>query len=164
MKGRDAAFEEYVVARQAILLRYAYLLSGDWHRAEDATSVALAKLYVHWPKIRRAGSEDAYARTILRRVLVDDSRRPWRREEPTETLPEAAAAPTADETDRTVLLQALLALPLKQRQCVALRHWLDLSTEETARELGISEGSVKTHTHRGLQRLRTMIVTTGALG
>ena len=51
-----------------------------------------------------------------------------------------------------------MTLPLKQRQCVALRHWLDLSVEATARELGISTGSVKTHTHRGLERLRSTLV------
>lgn len=162
LRSRDAAFTEYVEARQAVLLRYAYLLCGNWHRAEDATATALAKLYIHWPRIRQEGAEDAYARTVLRRVLVDDSRKPWRHEDPTDQLPDKVHQPNSHGyEDRAALLDGLLALPLKQRQCVALRYWLDLSIEATARELGISPGAVKSHTHRGLERLRSSLVTIG---
>jgi RNA polymerase sigma-70 factor (sigma-E family) len=161
--SREIGFEEYVAAKQQGLLRYAYLLCGDWHRAQDATATALSKLFLHWPKIRRAGAEDAYARTVLRRVLIDDSRRPWRREEPSAELPDVPRAAEAGYEERAHLLAALMELPIKQRQCVALRYWLDLSVEHTAQELGISLSAVKTHTHRGLARLRAALVDAGGI-
>jgi len=79
-KGRDADFTAYVAARRPHLRRTAYLLCGDWHQAEDLVQTALAKLYVAWPRVRRDGSPEAYARKILVRSHLDETRRPWRRE------------------------------------------------------------------------------------
>ena len=53
------------------------------------------------------------------------------------------------------VVDAVRALPRRQRECVALRHLLGRSTDETAAVLGISEGSVKTHLHRGMAALET---------
>ena len=47
-----------------------------------------------------------------------------------------------------------------QRKCAVLRHWLDLSVEETARELDISTGTVKSHTSRALVRLQELMADT----
>ena len=56
-------------------------------------------------------------------------------------------------------LAALQSLPRPQRSVVVLRYWLELSVAETAAELQISEGTVKSHAHRGLDRLRwTMLL------
>ena len=46
-------FAEYVAARSRLLCTTAYLLCGDWHRAEDLTQTALTKLYVAWRRIDR---------------------------------------------------------------------------------------------------------------
>lgn len=151
---REAAYVDYVTARRPHLRRIAYALSGDWHRADDLLQTALVKLYVAWPRVRRSGSEDAYVRQILVRASIDESRRPWRRERPTDELPDQPAAePTATE-ERTELFDALQALPAQQRAAVVLRHWLGLSVTETASALGITEGTVKSHTSRGLAALR----------
>jgi predicted RNA polymerase sigma factor len=53
-----------------------------------------------------------------------------------------------------MLLSALATLAPKQRQVVVLRHWRQMSTEETARALGMSTGTVKSTLHRALARLR----------
>ena len=90
--------------------------------------------------------------TLMRR-LVDESRRPWRREQPTEVLPDVAHEHTAEE--RLALLDALRTLPAMQRAVVVLRYWDDLPVTETALALGISEGTVKSHASRGLAALRT---------
>ncbi len=135
----------------------AYALCGDWHRADDLVQAALVKLYVAWPKVRRTGSEDAYLRTILVRVSIDEHRRPPRRESATDTLPDRAARPPLPVEDRSALLDALQALPAQQRAAVLLRHWLGLSVEETAREMRISEGTVKSHTSRGIAALRGVL-------
>lgn len=162
IRDRDASYVEFVTTRRDHLRRVAYALCGDWHRADDLVQTALVKLYVAWPRVRRTGSEEAYARTILVRASIDESRRPWRRERPTEAVPDApAAAPLAVE-ERSALLDALHALPPQQRVAVVLRHWLGLSVAEAAKEMRISEGTVKSHTSRGLDALRSVLDTAGA--
>ena len=130
-------------------------MCGDWHRAEDVLQTALTKLYVAWPRVNRDGREDAYVRQIIVRTTIDETRRPWwRRERPgLEGVDPAAREPLAIE-ERSALLEALLGLPPMQRRVVVLRHWLGLSVEETAADLRISTGTVKSHSHRGLERLR----------
>jgi RNA polymerase sigma-70 factor (sigma-E family) len=151
---RESAYVDYVTARRDHLLRVAYALCGDWHRADDLLQTALVKLYVAWPRVRRTGSEDAYVRRILVRAGIDESRRPWRRERATDELPEQPAPEATGVEERAALFEALQALPPQQRAAVVLRHWLGLSVAETAAELGISEGTVKSHTSRGLAALR----------
>ena len=79
---RDAAYVEYVAARQAHLRRIAYAVCGDWHRADDVLQTALTKLYLAWPRLRDDTSPDAYVRRIIVRTDIDERRRPWRRERP----------------------------------------------------------------------------------
>ena len=158
---REAAYVDFVTSRHSHLRRVARALTRDPHQADDLLQTALTKLYVAWPRVHRNGSEEAYVRRILVRASIDESRRPWRRERPTETLPDRPA-PEVDPDDRSALLAALHSLPAQQRATVLLRHWLGLSVTETAAELGISEGTVKSHTSRGLAALRTVLEPTDA--
>jgi RNA polymerase sigma-70 factor (sigma-E family) len=151
---REASYVDYVTARRDHLRRVAYALCGDWHRADDLLQIALVKLYVAWPRIRRTGSEDAYVRRIMVRASIDESRRPWRRERASDTLPDRPAVDPTSVEDRSALFEALQSLPPQQRAVVVLRHWLGLSVAETSAELGISEGAVKSYTSRGLAALR----------
>lgn len=151
---REAAYVDYVTARRAHLRRIAYALCGDWHCADDLLQTAPVKLYVAWPRVQRTGSEDAYDRRILVRASIDESRRPWRRERATEEVPDRPAPEPTDVEDRAELFDALQALPAQQRAAGVLRHWLGLSVAETAAELGINQGTVKSHTSRGLAALR----------
>lgn len=81
MHDRDRDFGEYVDGRALVMRRTAYLLCGDWHRAEGLVQTALAKIYVAWPRLDRLGSVDAYARKVLVRTAIDDSRLAFRRRE-----------------------------------------------------------------------------------
>jgi RNA polymerase sigma factor (sigma-70 family) len=72
-------------------------------------------------------------------------------------VPEAAVPGETSYEDRDELITALQQLPPMQRNAVVLRHWLGLSTRDTAIELGISEGTVKSHTARGLERLSALL-------
>ena len=155
MSSRDREYAAYVEARQTHLRRIAYALCGDWHRAEDLLQTALVKLYVAWPRVRRQGAEDAYVRQILVRANIDEHRRPWRRHEQTPgDLPEESAPDGADGyVERDALFTALQSLPAMQRKVVVLRHWLGLSVADTAHELRISEGTVKSHSSRAVARL-----------
>lgn len=158
---RDAEFSEFVRARRTHLRRIAYAVCGDWHRADDLVQTALVKLYVAWPRVRRDGREEAYARTIIVRANIDESRRPWRRERPgPASRVEPVAAEPLPVEERDALFAALQALPAMQRRTVLLRHWLGLSVSETATELGIAEGTVKSHTARGLAALQEVLART----
>lgn len=152
---RDREFGEFVDARALVLRRTAYLLCGDWHRAEDLVQTALTKLYVVWPRVRRQ-SVDAYARKILVRAAIDESRRGFRsRETVVDSVPETPTPGTAP-ADLDVR-RALALLPMGQRTVVVLRYWEDLSVTETARLLGRTEGTVKSQAAKGLAALRDLL-------
>jgi RNA polymerase sigma-70 factor (sigma-E family) len=158
--ARDAAFADFVTARQTHLRRVAYALCGDWHRAEDLLQTAFVKLYVAWPRLRDPDAAEAYTRRTIIRANVDESRRPWRRESPgLDWVDRADVAGPAYE-DRSALVDALQQLPAMQRKVVILRHMLDLSVSQTAEELGIGEGTVKSHSSRGLAALEKALLAT----
>jgi DNA-directed RNA polymerase specialized sigma24 family protein len=135
-EAREAAYVEFVTARQTQLRRIAYAVCGDWERADEVLQSALTKLYVAWPRLRREGTEEAYVRRILVRSHVEARQR------------------GVQPPDPTSLFDALQSLPAKQRKAVLLRHWLGLSLEETAEDLAMTIGSVATHAERGLASLQ----------
>lgn len=152
-------FAAYVDGRGGALRTTAYLLCGNWHGAEDLTQPTLTKLYLAWRRIDRTGSVDAYARRVLLRTYLDERRRPWRRERPAAVPPDSA---TPDDAPRVVderleLEAALRRLPRTQRAAVVLRYWCDLDIRETAAALGVSEGTVKSASSRGLAALREVL-------
>ena len=154
--ARDADFAAYLQARQASVLRTAYLLSGDRHTAEDLTQTAFAKLYLAWDRVRDQGSIDGY----LRRILVNENNSLWRRgwkkrEHATDQLPEPT--PVLDQYDDgrdAALWDVVQSLPKKARAVLVLRYYEQLSEAETAEALGVSVGTVKSQTSRALAALR----------
>lgn len=151
-------FESYAAARRVHLRRTAYLLCGDWDRAEDVVQEALTRLYVHWRRASRAQDLDAYVRRSLVNAFLADGRRPWRRERATGELPDTAYAdPSGASDERDDLRRALASLGASQRAVVVLRYWEDLSVEQTADALGVSTGNVKSQASRGLARLRQVL-------
>ena len=132
MSERDRAFAEYFAARSGAMRGTAFLLCGDWHRAEDLVQTAFTKLYVHWNRVSHHEALDPYVRKVLLRAFIDEGRRSWwRREQPRDT-PVERAAPPVDPDDRLVLLQALARVPPRQRAVLVLRYWEDLSVEDAA--------------------------------
>jgi RNA polymerase sigma-70 factor (sigma-E family) len=151
---RDRRFTEFVVAASPQLQRTAFLLCGDRHRAEDLVQTSLVKLYVAWDRVDE-DTAPAYARRILVRACIDESRRPWfRREVASGGDHRELPAPDDPSHLETPVFDALRQLPPQQRAAVVLRYWNDLSVEETARVIGCSTSAVKTHASRGLERLR----------
>jgi DNA-directed RNA polymerase specialized sigma24 family protein len=136
-EAREAAYVEFVTARQPHLRRIAYALCGDWSQADEILHQALTRLYVAWPRLQRDGSEEAYVRRLIMRTDVD------RRGGPS----------PGPDPGRSALFEALLSLPVKQRKAVLLHEWLGLSVEAAAEELGTSAGSVRAHCERGLVAL-----------
>ena len=155
---RDREFSEFVHARRRHLLRLTFLVCGDWHRAEDVLQTSLIKLYTAWPRIHRDGREEAYVRQIIVRTNIDEHRRPRRRE--VLGLSDDLDAPAREPLpldERSALWAALQDLPAMQRKTIVLRHWLGLSVEETSAELGISTGTVKSHSSRAIEKLQAAL-------
>jgi RNA polymerase sigma-70 factor (sigma-E family) len=160
MKASDEAeFTEFAAAMIRRLRRTAYLMCGDWHRAEDAAQDALVKVYRRWNRIDRTQGLNSYAHQCLVTSVFDQSRKPWRRERlvDTDDLTGVLADPAGTVDDRMLVVEALAALPPSQRACVVLRHYGDLSLEQTAAVLGIGTGGVKSQTSRALTRLRELL-------
>lgn len=152
----DAQFVQFVDAHARELRRTAYLMCGDWQRAEDATQDALVKLFRSWSRLERSGGLRAYAHRAVTTAVVDQSRRPWRREVGVETLTllDTSSDPMTQVDRRLAVVSLLQTLPRRRRQCVILRYFSDLSVEETAHHLGITIGTVKSQTARALEHLR----------
>jgi RNA polymerase sigma-70 factor (sigma-E family) len=152
-------FTAYVAASSARLRRTAFLICGDWQHAEDAVQNTMVKLYSSWAKVRDRESLDGFVRTTLIRGLIDEGRRPWRRERPVEALPDRAepGSGRSGSDDRVTMLSALAGVPPRQRAVLVLRFYEDCDVAEAARLLGCSEGNVKSQTARGLARLRDLL-------
>ncbi|WP_189335198.1 SigE family RNA polymerase sigma factor [Actinoplanes ianthinogenes] len=158
MSDRDEAFADYFAARSGSLRTTAYLLCGDWHRAEDLVQTAFTKLYLHWNRVNRDESLDPYLRRVLIHAFIDEGRWGWwRRERPHDAPIERPAAAPAPAEDRLMLLRALAVVPPRQRAVLVLRYWQDLSVEETAAALGCTAGTVKSQAARGLATLRALV-------
>lgn len=160
MREIDDEFATYVRARQHDLLRAAYLVSGDAHRAEDLLQMAFEKLALRWDTVRH-GQPDAYVRRILYRDAISVWRR-TRRERLSAEPPEPAGVeglgPERTVDDRVDLHRALACLTLKQRAVVVLRFFEDRSEAETADILGVTVGTVKSQTHAALSKLRGLVL------
>jgi RNA polymerase sigma-70 factor (sigma-E family) len=148
-------FSSFVAARWSALVRTAYLLTGDFHEAEDLVQVTLAKVYPHWGALHEE-TADAY----VRRALVNNNRSRHRRRRVAQLLmafvpdrPAAGAGP-GDVAERALLVSLLAELPERQRAVVVLRYWEDLPVEEVAELLGCSVRTVKSQASRALVKLR----------
>jgi RNA polymerase sigma-70 factor (sigma-E family) len=127
-------------------------MCGDWHLAEDLVQTTLAKVYVKWSRVARADVPEAYARGVLTKTFLSHKRVRRNAELPSLDLGADRAAPAS--ADRLELFEALRTLDTMDRAVVVLRYWEDRSVAQTAAEVGLSEGAVRTRASRALGRLR----------
>jgi RNA polymerase sigma-70 factor (sigma-E family) len=144
-------FAEFVLARQAALLRTAYLLTGHAQDAEDLVQTTLVRVVPQWRRIR--DNPEAYVRRTMVNANVSRWRRRRWREESTDVLPEQLAD-TPDHDELLAVRSALAALAPRQRAVLVLRYYEGLSEAEIAATLGIAPGTVKSQARDGLARLR----------
>lgn len=155
----DRSFDEFVLQRSTRLLRTAYLLCGDRADAEDLVQVALIRVAGHWGRART--SPDAYTHRAMINLARDRHRHARRRVAEQPLGDGDAGAELADHAaavgERDAIGRLVAALPARQREVVILRFFADLSVDETAAAIGVSPGTVKTHTSRALEHLRTAL-------
>ena len=153
---REAAVRALYEERHVELVRFATFILGDVHAAEDACQEAFMRVYDAWDRLEDPERAVAYLRATVvnlgrgrhRRRLVAERHQPLR------LVPVASAEDDAmGRVGRSAVLDAVSALPSRQRACVVMRHWLRMTEGEIAATLDVSIGSVRTHNKRGLQTL-----------
>jgi RNA polymerase sigma-70 factor (sigma-E family) len=151
MRGQDdfeAAFDRLL----GLSYRHARRLVGDPAVAEELAAEALTRTYVRWPRVRSYEFLDAWVLRVVTNLAIDAlARRP--------ALSPVRDALAADDVVvlRVTLAHALRALPARQRDAVVLRYLVDMSEADVAGALGIAPGTVKSHLHRALARLRVAL-------
>jgi RNA polymerase sigma-70 factor (sigma-E family) len=134
----------------------AALVLGTREAAEEVVQDAFVKLDRSWHRIDDPGRTDAYLRSIVMNLARSNLRRRvvTRRHRP---LPRGDSPPAdqvvVEREDQRRIIEALHSLPMRQRQCLVLRYYADLSEMEIAATLGISPGTVKSTTSRARHAL-----------
>ncbi|GAB3221700.1 SigE family RNA polymerase sigma factor [Glycomyces halotolerans] len=158
----EAAFRSFALDQRDGLRRYAYMLCGDWHEADDIVQKSLTKLFPAWHRIEPDGAV-SYARKIVTNTYLSHLRRGWvRRERTTAQLPEPAVqgSPQSAVDTRMEVLAALERLPAKQRATIVLRYCEQLTVEETAAVMRCSIGTVKSQSSKAIRALRKLLPAT----
>jgi RNA polymerase sigma-70 factor (sigma-E family) len=159
----DTALEQLYAAHWRGLVRLAVLLLRDQGAAEEVVQDAFVAMHGRWRSLRDPGKALSYlgktvvnrSRSALRHRGVEE--RYVARQRPVLSLTEAADTPALVADRRHAVLDALRALPTRQREVLVLRHYLELSEIEIAETLGVSRGSVKAHASRGSAALRRLL-------
>lgn len=152
-------FEAWAETRLAGLLRFAYLVTGSQHAAEDAVQSALTRACARWSRVARTDDPDAYVRRMVVNEHVSGWRRSGRREVAVAQVRTQAVDPTAVVDDSDAVWRVCATLPRQQRAAVVLRFYEDLEYAEIAALLGCSETTVRSHVHRALTALRAALTT-----
>jgi len=155
--GRDELVAVLYHRHHRELVRLAYGLLGDLGEAEEVVQDAFAALLSRWSSVRDIQT----ARGYLRTAVVNGVRGRWRRQRvrnlSDRTLRRDPASKESDVVEQAVVLGALAQLPMRKRECVLLRYYVDLSEIETAAVLGVSVGTVKSQTSKALTQLAALL-------
>lgn len=163
-RSGEADFRGWVEGRRTALRSTAFLLCGDWYLADDLVQEACTRVYAVWDRVSASGSPDAYARRVLVNLYLDHRRRPSRREQVVELLPDAPAERPDGGAAGDAVVEALATLPPGQRAVLVLRFWEGLTLEESAAALGSSVGNVKAQSSRAYAVLRSALANRGLHG
>jgi len=142
------------------LVRLATFLVRDTATAEEVVQDAFINMHRGWHRLRDEENALAYlrqavvnrARSVLRHRVIVERNAP-------KAMPDLPSAEDGAISmfERSAVIAALRDLPGRQREALILRYYADLSEAEIATAMGISKGSVKSHTARGMMALRAAL-------
>jgi RNA polymerase sigma factor (sigma-70 family) len=151
----ERTLTDLVQARGQALKRYAFLLTGDDTAAEDLVQDALLRVFARHRRRHVPDALEAYLRTAILNRHLDQARRHqrWLRLLPLLAAPTRQPSHDAAVLDRHDALGALARLSPRQRACVVLRYYEDLTLAQIAQRLGVTQGAVKRHLADATRRL-----------
>lgn len=155
----DDVVTTLIADRGRALTRYAYLLCGDVHDAEDLVQDALVKTFARRRGGLRLDSAEAYVRRAILTLYLDGwrKRKRWSGRWPVAAEPSSTGGHESASADRIDVVAALADLPRQQRASVVLRFYEDLTVGEIADRLGVSDGAVKRYLSLGVRRLEAAL-------
>jgi RNA polymerase sigma-70 factor (sigma-E family) len=155
-------YEEFADSRLGALLRYAVMLTGDEHTAQDLVQDTMVRVQLNWRRVARSDSPDGYVRKMLTNQFIDLRRGSWLKRvllRPEPGPVRVVPSDHADETAERDRVWSLLArLPRRQRAALVLRYYEDLPDADIAEALGCAVGTVRSSISRALAALRTELV------
>lgn len=148
--------EEVTRTRRGALVGYASLYAPDRAAAEDLVQEALVRVFSRTRDLRSAASAEQYVRRAIRTSFLDQARkdRTWRGKQHLFADEDAARGPEPTVTAGVDVRAALAELRPRERACVVLRFFDDLTVPEIAAALGVGEGTVKRYLSDATARLR----------
>jgi RNA polymerase sigma-70 factor (sigma-E family) len=150
----DEEFGMFATGQWRALYRVALVLCGDPGIAEDLVQTALMRTHARWPQLREQDPA-GYARRVITNANIDRWRRGRGREQLSEAVPDGETTDIAVQAaERDAVLRALASLTAQERRVVILRFLDDVTETDTARQLGIPLGTVKSMTRRAIAKLR----------
>jgi RNA polymerase sigma-70 factor (sigma-E family) len=159
VKEVAVTYDEFVHTRLAALSRYALMLAGDRHTAQDLLQETMVRAHLNWSRVARAESPDGYVRRMMLNQYLDWRRGSWLRRvllRPEPVEPNVQRGDLADDAvDRDVVWAALATLPRQQRAALVLRYYEDLPDAAVADALGCTVGTARGYISRALGTLRT---------
>ena len=143
------------------LVRLARLFTDDRNAAEDLVQEAFIRLYRSAHRVRDQNRLPAYLRSIVLNLARDHNRRGLLSLRHQQTTRVETSEPPDEQIFRSEsqarVIESLGILSQRQRDCLVLRFFLELSEREIADTLGISPNSVKTHVRRGMAALESLL-------
>ena len=152
----EPLLDELVRERGHALVGYAFLLCGDTALAEDLVQDALVKTFSGRLGAEQVRSAESYVKRAILSTYLDGFRRRkhWAAIRHLSAVPDDEGARTeALVTDRMHVFQALGSLAPRERACVVLRFYEDMTVRQIADHLSLSQGSVKRYLHDGVRSL-----------
>ena len=148
--------EEVIRERRSALVGYACLFAPDRRDAEDLVQEALVRTFSRARAMTDVRSAEGYVRQAIRTSFIDGVRKQqtWRGRAHLFALDGSSRGPEQAVTAGVDVRSALNALAGRERACVVLRFFDDMTVPEIAAELGISDGSVKRYLSDGTAKLR----------
>ena len=151
--------EEVIRDRRTGLVGYASLYAPDRASAEDLVQEALVRVFSRARNLRTVPSAEQYVRRAIRTAFLDQVRRDrtWRRKQHLFTADDATRGPEHAVQAGLDVRAALATLSPRERACVVLRFFDDLTVADIAAELGVGEGTVKRYLSDGTAKLRDLL-------
>lgn len=155
-------YEEFADSRLQPLLRYAMMLTGDRHTAQDLVQETMVRVQLNWRRVVRTESPDGYVRRMLTNQFIDLRRGSWLRRvllrpDPDPNRP-VLRDHAHDSAERDRMWEMLATLPRRQRAALVLRYYEDLPDADIAEILDCAVSTVRSSISRALTTLRTELV------